>query len=1014
MVAPPAPDRFDHAPAAGMSGRGTTASDPITPATVRPTLTVAGGTIETVLRSHSSPGIVGRTAELGQLRSALAAARSGQPVTVLLGGEAGVGKTRLVAEFAAEATDAGALVIVGQSVEIGRDGLPFGPVVGAVRDLVGHLGADVILEHAGPGREALAGLLPELGLAAGSPDEARGRLFEVVTVLLERAATERTVVLVLEDLHWADGSTRDLLRFVVRALRSARVLVIGTYRSDEIHRSHPLRPFLAELDRVRMVRRIDLPRLTRGEVGEQLLGLLGRQPGANLVARVYQRSDGVPFFVEELAGVEMEQSGGALPDSLRDLLLVRVERVSERTQHVLRLLATGGLRVDHAVLAAVADLDPAALDDALREAVSANIIRVDGEGYVFRHALLREVLHDDLLPGAHARLHTRYAEMLEAHPEDVSTGSAAAETAHHWYAAHDLERAFDASLRAADQAQRSHAHAEVQRMLERALELWNQMPDPVTATGGDRADLLARASSAATDAGELDRALALIEAALGEVDADSDPLRHAGLLELRAKLLSETGRPDATAVAQRALELVPAQPPSAPRARLLQMLASRHMMDGHFEKAAAVGVEAIAAARAAGVVDAEFRAHNIIGPSLVHLGRVDEGFAAFATARELAGDVPEMLVKYHINASDALNLLGRYAEAAQLAREGIDRAREIGLARSLGAMMAGNTAEPLLALGDWGEADRLITRALELDPPVRHVWHLLTLQAWLALWRGDSEVAARSLDEVRSRMARREPGPQYEVPLARVSAELALSRGEADDAWAELSESLREPRRDSPGYDLPLVAVAARALAASAQNGHDVEAGVRRVREVLDGIGDWGPAAIWRAVVEAELAGGVGSVPARWRELVEVVESRAGPRHLAAYGNYRLGAALVEMGDREAAAGPLREAAAIADQIGAGLVRRSVDDLARRAHIRMLDGVGDVPADGSHGLTSREREVLRLVAAGQSNRQIGEALFISAKTASVHVSNILAKLGVAGRGEAAAIAHREGLVDDVA
>jgi hypothetical protein len=134
-----------------------------------------------VLRSPSSPGIVGRAAELGQLRSALAAARSAQPVTVLVGGEAGVGKTRLVAEFVAEATDASALVIVGQSVDIGGDGLPFGPVIGAVRDLVGQLGADVILEHAGPGREALAGLLPELGLAAGPPDGARGRLFEVVT-----------------------------------------------------------------------------------------------------------------------------------------------------------------------------------------------------------------------------------------------------------------------------------------------------------------------------------------------------------------------------------------------------------------------------------------------------------------------------------------------------------------------------------------------------------------------------------------------------------------------------------------------------------------------------------------------------------------------------------------------------------------------------------------------------------------------------------------------------------------
>jgi DNA-binding CsgD family transcriptional regulator/tetratricopeptide (TPR) repeat protein len=969
--------------------------------------------MEAMLLSPSSPSIVGRAGELGELRSALAAARSGQAVTVLLGGEAGIGKTRLVGEFTAEAADAGALVIIGQSFEIGGDGLPFGPVVGAMRDLVGHLGVEFALENAGPGRGALAGLLPELGVAAGPPDDARGRLFEVVTVLLERAAAERTVVLVLEDLHWADGSTRDLLRFVVRALGSARVLLIGTFRTDEIHRTHPLRPFLAELDRVRSVRRIVLPRLSRSEVGAQLQGILGRRPGTDLVARVYRRSDGVPFFVEELAGVEMEQSGGALPDSLRDLLLVRVERVSDRTLDVLRLLAAGGLRVDHAVLSAVAELDSVALDDALREAVSANIVLVDGEGYAFRHALLREVLHDDLLPGAHARLHTRYAEVLEAHPEAVSTGSAAAEIAHHWYAAHDLTRAFDASLRAADEAQRSYAHAEVQRMLERALALWNQMPDPVATTGGDRADLLTRAAVAATDAGELERALALVDAALDEVDATAEPLRRADLLEQRAKLLSDNGQPEATAVVMSALELVPAEPPSAARARLLQMLSARFLMEGRFDQAGQVAAEAIAAARAVGEVEAEFRGHNVLAPSLVHTGRVDAGLATFETARRLAGDVPRRLVSYYINSSDALHLLGRYAEAAQVGREGLDRAREIGLKRSLGAMLAGNTAEPLLALGKWDEAERLITRALELDPPVRHVWHLLTLRAWLSTWRGDLDDAALSLDEARSRMMRRTPGPQYELSLARVGGELSLARGDADAAWSDISAALQEPRQSVPGYDLPVVSVAARALAARSGNGSDVDAGIRRVREIIDGIGDWGPAPLWRSVVEAEIAGGVGAEPDPWREVVALVESMAGPKHLGAYGNYRLGAALASHGDREAATDPLRIAAMIADELGSRVVRRWVDDLARRAHIRLLDGVGG-PPDRSHGLTSREREVLRLVAAGSSNRQIGQALFISTKTASVHVSNILAKLGASGRGEAAAIAHREGLVDHVA
>jgi len=988
----------------------------IAAASDRPALTAADGMMRGVVTAIVSTGLVGRAAELDELRSAQAQARKGQPVTVLLGGEAGVGKTRLVTEFAAEAVEGGVRVVVGQCVELGGDGLPYAPVAGALRDLVVQLGAERVLDLSGPTRDALVGLLPELGVSSGDLTDGRGRLFEAVTVLLERVSAERPLLLLVEDLQWADGSTRDLLRFVVRALGAARVLVVGTYRSDEIHRSHPLRPFLAELDRVRSVRRIDVPRLSPSEVAEQLTGILGRVPAPDAVKRVYRRSEGIPFFVEELACVEIDEKSGALPDSLRDLLLVRVEQLPETAQAVMRLLAAGGNRVDHAVLAAVADLDAGPLDDALREAVSANILRVDGDGYAFRHALLREVLHDDLLPGAHARLHTRYAEVLEENPELVSAGSAAVEVAHHWYAAHEQERAFRASLRAADDAQHAYAHGDAQRQLERALELWHRMPDPAAVSGGDRADLLHRAAQVAYDAGDLERALAMVEAAVAEPGVEADLLRLGGLLELQAKLLSDLGRPEAMSLLRRALDLVPADPPSAARARLLTMLAARLMMEARFDEAVDASFDAIAAAEAAGVVELEFRAHNVRAPSLVHLGRVDDGLADFSTARELAGDVPRMLVSYHINASDALHLLGRYAEAAEVAREGMDRAREIGLARGLGAMLAGNAAEPLLALGDWVEAERLITRALELDPPIRNVWHLLILQTWLRTWRGDLEGAASSLDEVRGRMARRTPGPQYTIPIARVAAELALAQGDPERAWDEVAGTLEEPRRGISGYDLPLLAVGARALASRARAGNigpdEVERQSQGLREAFDRIGDWGPAQVWRTVFDAELAGGIGDDAVAWRSAVAAVDA-GGPAFAGAYGSYRLGAALVATGDRGAAAIALRDAAERASRLDAGLVREWLDDLSRRARIPLLDEVGDVVGDRLR-LTAREREVLRLVAAGLSNRRIGEELYISTKTASVHVSNILAKLGVGGRTEAAAIALRQGLFDDVA
>jgi tetratricopeptide (TPR) repeat protein len=588
-------------------------------------LTVAGDKIGDVVTI--SPGLVGRRAELDELRGALAAAAGGQQVTVLLGGEAGVGKTRLVTEFAREAEAGGARVVVGQCVPLGDVGLPFVPIAGAVRDLASQLGADQLLELAGPGRDVLPSLVPELGADVGQVADGRVRLFEVIAVLLERVAVDRPLLLVIEDAHWADGSTLDLLRFVARALGSARVAIIVTYRSDEVHRTHPLRPFIAELDRIRTVRRIDVPRLTEDEVGEQLAGILGHRPAGPMVARVHRRSEGIPFFVEELARTE-DDASSPLPDSLRDLLLVRVEHLSPAAQDVLRMLAVGGVRVEDAVLTAVAELDAVALETALREAVSANVIQVDGTAYAFRHALLREALHDDLLPGTHARLHARYAAVLEQRPDLMVRGSAAA--AHHWYAAQEQEQAFNAYLRAAVESRQSYAHAETVRMYERALELWHRMPDPAAMAGSSRAGLLHRAARAAEDSGDLDRSLVLIEAALSEPDVQADVARYGGLLYQRGKLFSDLGRPSATAAIEEALHLVPSSPPSAARARTLVMLAARHMMESRFAAALEVADEAVTVARAAGAADAEMRALNVRGPSLIHSGRIDAGFEAFA------------------------------------------------------------------------------------------------------------------------------------------------------------------------------------------------------------------------------------------------------------------------------------------------------------------------------------------------------------------------------------------------
>ncbi|MDQ1487074.1 MAG: hypothetical protein QOJ62_2767, partial [Actinomycetota bacterium] len=281
-----------------------------------------------VSSSVVSPIFVGRAQELAALERAMQAGAEGQPIFALIGGEAGVGKTRLVEELSARATDAGFLVLVGHCLELGADGLPLAPLVDALRALARARSRDELLELLGPARRGLARLLPELDPeAAADAREADGRaaqLLELVLGLVNRLSAERPLMLVLEDLHWADQSTLELVAFLVRSMREARVLLVATYRSDELHRRHPLRPLLSGWERVRSVERLELARFDRDEVSTQLDAILARKSGPELVDVIFDRSGGNAFLVEELVGVV--QAGGDptdLPPSLRDVLLAR-------------------------------------------------------------------------------------------------------------------------------------------------------------------------------------------------------------------------------------------------------------------------------------------------------------------------------------------------------------------------------------------------------------------------------------------------------------------------------------------------------------------------------------------------------------------------------------------------------------------------------------------------------------------------------------------------------------------
>ena len=948
--------------------------------------------------------IVGRSEQRAQLRQALDDAIDDGSRFVVIGGDAGGGKTTVVEAFVSDLfgplSDRKAQVIRGQCVPMGEEGLPYAPIVGALRDLVNQHGREQILEWVGTGRNALGALLPDLGTPPRESDETiRLQLYEAVTMLLERASENGPLVVIMEDIHWADESTRHVLRFLARALTDAPVMIVATYRSDELTRRHPLRPLLAEVGRLPGTVRIELPNLERAEVAELLTQLMERPPSNVIVDLVYRRSEGIPYFVEELTRSAVRGCVD-MPDTLRDALNVRVLSLSDRAQQTLQLAAVAGTRVDHELLAAAAGGPDGELESQLREAIDAAVLTVDETGYSFRHALLREVVHDDLLPGQHARLHARFARILEEHPELMSAEAAAPlEIAHHWNAAHQVNKAFRWALTAANSG--SAAFHEALKLYERALELWDQVDDPES-VAGSHASLLMRAAYTAEDAGEIERALALSHAAVEELDPDEKPRERIEALIVLARAKFTLMNSDGVEALREAVRILPQDADAKLRARVVEMLARRTMLSGGVQQGIELSQQAVEAAAAADSDSVTANAWITLGTSLAAAGQEDEGLAAFERVSHLARSSTRTLLRYYINYSDALNHMGRYEDAVAQALAGVDVARELGLERSFGAMLAGNAAEPLLALGEWARASAMIERALELDPPAPHHAHLRLLQAWLHVWRGQLDEADAVLTEFRPLITSAQLAPQYNSQAIRTDAEHALAVGDHQRAWSDVTVFFDHWELYERTQCYPLLA--AGAAAARVLDQHEgTEERSARVRDLFDHQAmEVCVRCFWEPVIIAELE----DTAEAWRFAWDELALQPAPAHLRPYAGLRLSQHLVAARERAEAKKVLTTAAEDAGALGSTLLADRIAALAQRAG---FVAAARMEASPVAGLTPRELEVLQLVAAGRSNGEIGNALFISTKTASVHVSNILAKLGVSGRGEAAALAHRIGL-----
>ncbi|NUT09599.1 MAG: AAA family ATPase [Nonomuraea sp.] len=943
-----------------------------------------------------SPVFVGRVAELATLSESFDEARKGTVTAVLVGGEAGVGKSRLVQRFAESCFAGGAHVLIGGCVELSTEGLAYAPFTAALRQLVREQGPAAVAALLPEGAERdLARLLPEFGEPSGDgeTDTGRARLFEQVLTLLERLADSRPTVLVIEDIHWADRSSRDLIAFLSRNLHTPQVLIVMTYRSDDLHRQHPLRPVLAELGRVNGVHRLELPRLSRDEVAAQMAGILGAAPEYVKVEKVYERSEGIPLFVEALL------DGGedcSFPESMQDLILNSVERLPEETQRVLRIAAAGGIRVGHALLAAVSGLSDIDLETALRPAIARNVLQIaDNRAYLFRHSLIREAVHDELLPGEHQRLHSRYAEEISKDRTLVPPGRAAVELAHHWYGARNDLWALVSAWEAAQKSFKAYAYNEAVPLLERVLMLWDRVPDAAERIGADHTAVLERASEAANAGGEVEKGVKFVKAALAELDETKEPGRVAQLIVRQASFKGSKGQMGVIELLRHALRLVPE--PSPARAEVVTPLSRQLMLRGHVAEADELIAEGLDLVRRFGdrCLEGDLLMNQALGHSL--RGELDRVIEVNTQAKEIGKQEGSgrIMVRAIGNNIDSLIEMGRAEEALTLSEEAWRYAKKYGRLRGSGLFILNNWSEALESLGRWDEALDLVETALSHGPVLRHRYALLRVRADIGLARGEEQLVEGILSEIGVLKDRPEDFVQDVISNFRLHIGWHLLKGEPAEALAVGERALSHPQRPSKamlGWRL-----------------------LSLVRQVCDGAEGAEPERVARVrALAADLASGLtvsGPVAEAYRlsyngdfDASAAGWQRLGRPHNQAKALMRAATVAARCGDREGAAARLRQARPLAAALRATPLIEEIEALARRV------GAPQAQETTSELLTPRELEVLRLVTQGRTNRDIAAELFISAKTVSVHVSNILAKLGVTTRGEAAAAAHRLSLL----
>jgi DNA-binding NarL/FixJ family response regulator len=942
--------------------------------------------------------VVGRDDELAVFERLVARAAEGQPGVVLVSGDPGIGKSTLLFE-AARLT--GAQLYLGCCVHVGGDVIPLAPLVDLIRQV--QRASDVGRLHS----------LESLGELATS---GAGRVGDFRTLALElvgELGVDGPVIVGFDDLHWGDPATWDLFEYLARNLVDERVVLVGAYRTDEVGRDPGMRRRTAELRRVGGVERVTLAGLERNAVAVHAAAVLGIPPPPALVDDLVRRGEGNPFFTEELVAAHL--AGEAIPALLSDLLGADIASLDPAGRHVLAALATVGRETDPALLAAVVELDEPTTEAAVRAAIDARLLVVDTatDAYRLRHPLIGEVAYDTALPTERRRLHRAVAAALQSHPRLRLTGTdAAGELAFHFDRAGDEAAAFEALFAAADSAELI-APATCLAHLERIFELWKRH-----ATPEHQPQLVPRvwqAADLASATGHNERAVALARRALALGDP---PEGRAWAYERLARFQWSSGLMEESAemYAHAAAILDTAPQQNAAGASLtFGGLAQAELMFCRFDRAEHW------ARRALETAEAHDTASRSAG--LRVLGVVETLAGQFELGLEhCRAAVDDKLTPHRwalANAMLAMILLdvGQTEEGLGVALDGAAMSQRAGFETSFGTFHAGVAARCLVRLGRWDEADNVLAAVSSLESTPIGAIQLDAAAAPLAARRGRLEAA-----DLAERLRRHPADPFSDAIIDAALVDVHLAAKQWDTAVNIAFRALRPRPNTAPRFVVRFTAglVVGTVERTMDQLAHqepvDVDAILldlgRRMDVARADPSAANPAAAADIAIAEAMITHIRDSDASAFAQAAVAAERIGDAWLAAFARLQEADAAVNAGAAAQAVDALRAAYDTATALGAEPLVGDIEALARRARISLDAPVVPVlgPSDAVRlGLTSRETEVLGLLAAGKTNREIGAELYISEKTASVHVSNILRKLGVSSRVDAAAIAQRVGV-----